>query len=74
MTHTTTPFSSLTVITNIPDVTSAKTLPSGILVGDTCGGRTFSDNIAAVLESRSHEGWRDIDIEDTHWTVIRLSH
>ena len=42
------------------------------MVGDTCGGRSFNDNIAAVLEKRSYAGLREIVDGDEHWTVIYL--
>lgn len=60
------------VVRNVPDVKAARALPCGSLVGDTFGGRSFNDNIAAVLESRSYAGWREIVDGDQHWTVIML--
>jgi hypothetical protein len=62
------------LIVNVSDTRAAKTLPPGITVGDTCGGRSFNDNIAAVLESRSRGGWQEIALGDTTWTIIVLTH
>lgn len=60
------------VVRNVPDTKTAKSLPCGVMVGDTCGGRSFNDNIAAVLEKRSYAGWGEIVEGDEHWTVIYL--
>ena len=61
------------VITHISDASEAKALPCGVTIGDTCGGRSFNDNIAAVLEARSLGGWREIEQEQERWTVIVLA-
>jgi hypothetical protein len=61
------------VVRQVNDAGEAKTLPCGIAVGDTVGGRSFSDNVAAVLEARSYGGWREIEVGDTRWTVIVLA-
>jgi hypothetical protein len=61
------------LIVSLSDAREAKTLPPGIAVGDTCGGRSFNDNIAAVLESRSRSGWQEVALGDTIWTVIVLT-
>ena len=60
------------VVTHIDNVLEARNLPCGATVGDTCGGRSFNDNVAAVLESRSHGGWHEVQTGDTSWTIIRL--
>ena len=39
------------VITRIASESEALALPKGVCVGDTWGGRTFSDNIAAILKA-----------------------
>jgi hypothetical protein len=36
------------------------------------GGLTFSDAVAAVLESRSVDLWREAPIEGQSWTIIVL--
>ena len=59
------------VVRNVPDTKTAKSLPCGSMVGDTCGGRTFNDNIAAVLEKRSYAGWREIVDGDAHDALRR---
>ncbi|BDC50482.1 hypothetical protein F183_A27980 [Bryobacterales bacterium F-183] len=46
------------------------TLPRGTVVGDQYGGRTFTDNVAAALERRSHCGWREYQDGETRWTLI----
>ncbi len=61
------------VVTTIENESQAWDLPQGCLVGDTCGGRSFSDNIASVLEQRSYSGWRDIKLGPVRWTVILLA-
>jgi hypothetical protein len=48
-------------------------LPTGTAVGDKWGGRTFTDNVAAVLESRSCGGWREVEEGQTRWTFIILA-
>ncbi len=38
------------------------------------GGLTFTDDVAAVLESRSYGGWQEIELsESERWTVITLN-
>lgn len=52
----------------------ARALPAGAVVGDMFGGLTFTDEVAAVLESRSHGGWREIEpVPGERWTVITLN-
>ena len=60
------------VVTHISDENEARALPCGVTVGDRCGGRSFNDNVAAVLEKRSYSGWREVEYEDQRWTVIVL--
>ena len=62
------------VITTVPSPAEARSLPRGSVVGDLHGGVTFSDAVAAVLEARSHQGWREVDCGlGTAWTVIVLN-
>ena len=61
------------IVTHVEDATEAKSLPSGVFVGDTCGGRSFTDNVAAVLESRSFAGWREVQDGQQNWTIILLA-
>lgn len=63
------------VITRIETAEQARALPAGSVVGDTCGGVTFSDAIAAVLESRSVRGWYEVEPApgEDRWTVIVLN-
>lgn len=61
------------VVTRISDASEARQLPRGATVGDTCGGRSFNDNIAAVLEKRSFGGWREVNDGNNRWTVIVLA-
>ena len=61
------------VVTRINDASEAKALPCGVTVGDLYGGRTFNDNVAAVLESRSLGGWHEVHDGQRSWTVIMLA-
>lgn len=61
------------VITHVNDELEAKSLPCGAIVGDPVGGRSFNDNVAAILESRSYSGWREVTKGDKRWTVIVLA-
>jgi hypothetical protein len=61
------------MITQVSCTSEAMALPRGSAVGDTWGGRSFSDNVAAVLESRSCGGWREIEEGQTRWTFIVLA-
>lgn len=58
------------IITRVSSAREAQTLPPGCAVGDTCGGRSFNDNIAVALERRSYHGWREVDNGEICWTVI----
>ena len=61
------------IVTQIPGLNEANTLPSGSVVGDLHGGLTFSDSIAAVLEHRSNSGWKEVQMNDGQiWTIIVL--
>lgn len=71
-TATTPLFDGQQVITGITDASIAKSLPCGVIVGDMFGGRSFTDNVAAVLERRSCSGWREVNHGSTKWTIIVL--
>jgi hypothetical protein len=59
------------VVTRVASPKAVHALPVGAVVGDTHGGLTFTDAIAAALESRSLSGWQDIEFPDGEtWTVI----
>jgi hypothetical protein len=60
------------IVTRVSDTVTALGLPCGTVVGDTFGGRTFTDNIAAILERRSFTGWTEFADGDQKWTVIVL--
>jgi hypothetical protein len=70
---TVTSFDFSSIVTHLEDATEAQSLPRGVFVGDTCGGRSFSDNVAAVLESRSYAGWREVQDGQQSWTIIMLA-
>jgi crotonobetainyl-CoA:carnitine CoA-transferase CaiB-like acyl-CoA transferase len=64
----------VSIITRVTSTKEARALPAGTMVGDQHGGLTFTDAVAAALESRSMSGW-----QETHgpsgeiWTVIVLN-
>lgn len=59
------------IITELVSVKEARALPAGTVAGDRHGGLTFSDAVAAVLESRSVGGWREMHLPSGEiWTVI----
>ena len=61
------------IITEVANVKQARALPSGSVVGDLHGGLTFSDAVAAALESRSQTGWREVHSpEGEMWTIIAI--
>ena len=62
------------VIAKITNVREARALPPGSVVGDRHGGLTFTDAVAAALESRSTGGWHETPgPEGEIWTVIVLN-
>ena len=62
------------IIAKISNVREARGLPAGTVVGDRCGGLTFSDAIAAALEARSSGGWQETPgPQGEIWTVIVLN-
>lgn len=61
------------IVTKVASVSEAHSLPAGALVGDLHGGLTFTDVVAAELEARSVEGWREVQGPGGEiWTVILL--
>jgi hypothetical protein len=61
------------ILTKVASVTEARALPAGSLVGDRDGGLTFPDAVAAALEIRSSQGWREFHAGGGEtWTVILL--
>ena len=68
---TATVLDTTSIITKVASIKEARTLPPGAVVGDLHGGLTFTDAVAAALESRSHQGWREIQLPTGQvWTVI----
>lgn len=62
------------IVTELASVKEARELPPGSIVGDLHGGLTFTDAVAAALESRSTGGWREIQVSSGEiWTVIILN-
>ncbi len=62
------------IITVVPSVEAARALPAGSVVGDAHGGLTFTDVVAAALESRSLGGWQEVEVAPgIVWTMILLS-
>jgi hypothetical protein len=63
------------IVSELSSVKAARDLPVGSIVGDLHGGLTFTDAIAAALESRSTTGWREVRTSDCEtWTIIILDH
>jgi hypothetical protein len=59
------------IITKLVTIKEARGLPAGAIVGDLHGGLTFTDAVAAALESRSSSGWREIQASNGEiWTII----
>jgi len=62
------------IVAKIGNVREARALPAGSVVGDRHGGLTFTDAVAAALESRSTGGWHETPgPEGEIWTVIVLN-
>jgi hypothetical protein len=62
------------IVTKLVSVKEARSLPSGAIVGDLHGGLTFTDAVAALLESRSTGGWREVQCPTGEiWTIIILN-
>ena len=61
------------IITKIANPKEARALPSGSIIGDLHGGLSFTDAVAAALETRSQGGWREMHSPAGEtWTVIVL--
>jgi len=59
------------IIQKVASVKEARALPPGSIVGDLHGGLTFTDAVAAALESRSTGGWQELQTPAGEtWTVI----
>ncbi|HWQ54407.1 MAG TPA: hypothetical protein VN442_12030 [Bryobacteraceae bacterium] len=66
---------SSSFVTKCCTVEHARALPPGSIVGDMHGGLTFTDDVAAALESRSLGGWQDIEpVPGERWTIIVLTY
>lgn len=62
------------VIAKVSNVKEARALPTGAVVGDRHGGLTFTDAVAAALETRSTGGWQETPGPAGEiWTVIVLN-
>jgi crotonobetainyl-CoA:carnitine CoA-transferase CaiB-like acyl-CoA transferase len=62
------------IVCKISSPKEAVALPCGCVVGDLHGGLTFSDAVAAALESRSVGGWQEITTPGGDvWTIIILN-
>jgi hypothetical protein len=63
-----------TIVTKLGSIKEARALPPGTIVGDLHGGLTFTDAIAAALESRSYGGWQELQMPTGEiWTIIILN-
>jgi crotonobetainyl-CoA:carnitine CoA-transferase CaiB-like acyl-CoA transferase len=61
------------IVTSVASAKEARALPCGSVVGDLHGGLTFSDSVAAALESRSVGGWQELPTRSGEtWTIIVL--
>jgi len=62
------------IVAKLSSVREARALPAGSVVGDRHGGLTFTDAVAAALETRSTGGWLEAPgPEGEIWTVIILN-
>lgn len=62
------------IIQKVVSTKEARALPVGTVIGDRHGGLTFTDAIAAVLESRSLGGWQELNgVDGEVWTIIVLN-
>jgi hypothetical protein len=62
------------IVVKVSSVKEARALPAGSMVGDRHGGLTFTDAVAAALESRSIGGWQEAPSSGGEiWTVIILN-
>jgi crotonobetainyl-CoA:carnitine CoA-transferase CaiB-like acyl-CoA transferase len=64
-------FDTTAIIRKLASPKEARLLPVGTVVGDLHGGLTFTDAVAAALESRSYGGWQEVQTPSGEtWTVI----
>ena len=62
------------IVQQVGNVKEARALPRGSIIGDIHGGLTFTDAVAAALESRSAGGWQELRTHSGEtWTIIVLS-
>ncbi len=62
------------IIQKVSSVKEARALPGGTVIGDLHGGLTFTDAVAAALESRSVAGWQEFRTASGEtWTIIVLN-
>jgi hypothetical protein len=62
------------IVQEIASIKDARALPVGSVIGDRYGGLTFTDAIAAALESRSLGGWQELRAQNGEiWTIIVLN-
>ena len=62
------------IITKVASAKEARALPPGVMVGDLHGGLTFTDAVAAALESRSHGGWQEVQAPTGEiWTILTVN-
>ncbi|PWU00957.1 MAG: hypothetical protein C5B51_24000 [Terriglobia bacterium] len=62
------------IVRKVPTIQEARVLPGGSVVGDLHGGLTFTDAVAAALESRSVSGWQEFrSTSGEIWTIIVLN-
>jgi crotonobetainyl-CoA:carnitine CoA-transferase CaiB-like acyl-CoA transferase len=62
------------IITKLASVKEVRALPPGAIVGDLHGGLTFTDAVAAALETRSTGGWQEVQASSGEtWTLIVLN-
>jgi hypothetical protein len=62
-------------VTRCANAEEARTLVPGCIVGDRHGGLTFTDEVAAIFESRSLGGWQEIEAAPgDRWTIILLNY
>ncbi len=64
-------FDTASILQKVASAQEARCLPCGAIIGDRHGGLTFTDAVAAVLESRSLSGWQEVASTGGEiWTVI----
>jgi hypothetical protein len=62
------------IVRCVASPSEARGLPTGTIVGDLHGGLTFTDAVAAALETRSTNGWQELQMPSGEiWTIIVLN-